>query len=289
MSAPHRDIPNVIWPGGLSLNGPHAVGSFALCPQLHGFAHEMHLRAVVESEATAVGTLVHAGLAYRYAAALNPRPDWYVYADGYDAIKRLAKNPDFADLALRVFAGYEEHWARVGDPWQPVLVEHQFVVQFPSGLYSARTDLLALEYGEFVLIDHKTCRKLSDSIRGQYAADRQMLTGLAIARASGYDVKRVVINALTKERPFPNFARYEIPLNHVAFSTLGRDTEYYIRQQAAVRAEFPDPMNRPRNWDACVRKYGVCDYFGLCTGASGAEHEFHVPAEYLASRQKAGT
>lgn len=287
MSSPHRDTSNV-WPGGPSLNGPHAVGSFALCPQLHAFAHELHLRPVIERQATAVGTLVHAALAYRYAAPLNPRPEWFVYKDGYEAIRKLASRDDFADLALHVFAAYEEHYARVGDPWTPVLVEHQFVVDFAHGKYSARTDLLAIENGEYVLIDHKILGKISDSLRGQYAADRQMMTGLAIARASGYDVKRVVINAANKDRPVPSFRRYDIPINHTAFASLGRDTAYYVALQAAVRNQFPNPYDRPRNWDACTRKYGQCDYFGLCTGTDDL-NSFHVPAEHLQGRLTRGT
>jgi hypothetical protein len=284
MNSPHSGVA-AVWPGGPSCNGPHAVGSFALCPQLHAFAHEMHLRPVVEKLAPAVGTLFHAGLAYRYAAPLNPRPDWFVYKDGYEAINALAKRPEFRDLALDMFAAYEEYY-RV-DPWTPVLVEHQFVVQLGPLAYSARTDLLALEAGEYVLIDHKSIAKLSDGIPAKYAADRQMLTGLAIARANGYDVRRVVINAATRERPYPSFRRYTVPINHEAFERLGADTQYYIDRMAETKAAFPDPMNRPRNWDACVNVFGPCEFYGLCTGKANW-HDFHVPEEHLHGRKAIG-
>lgn len=283
--APRRDN-SPVWPGGPSLNGPHAVGSFALCPQLHAYAHELHLRPVQEKLPTAVGTLVHAGLAYRYAAPLKPRPDWFIYRDGYEAINALAKREEFRDLALAIFAAYETHWTV--DPWEPVLVEHQFVVQLGPLPYSARTDLLALENGEYVLIDHKTIKSLSDGIPAKYAADRQMLTGLAIARANGYDVRRVVINAVTREMPYPSFRRYDVPINHEAFERLGADTQYYIDRMAEVRAAYPDPMNRPRNWDACVNVFGPCEFHGLCTGR-GNFHDFHVPEEHLYGRKAKAT
>lgn len=288
MSSPRRDQP-VVWPGGPSLQGPHRVGSFAICPQLEAWAHDLHLRPVLEKPAPAIGTLIHAGLAYRYAAMLPQRPEWFVYADGYQAIQELAANPEFREIALRVFAAYEEFY-RV-NRWTPVLVEHQFIVHFANGEpYSARTDLLAIENGEYVLIDHKSVGRLSSSIGARYASDRQMLTGLALARACGYDIRRVVINALTREMPYPSFQRYDVPINSVAFSRLGVDTEYYLSRMAEVRRSHPDPRSRPRNWDGCTTKFndGLCDYYRLCTTDGGFE-DFHVPEEHLHGRLKKGS
>jgi hypothetical protein len=220
---------------------------------------------------------------------LPERPSWFVYADVYEAIRVLGEaRPDFRDLALHVFAAYEEYYKV--NTWTPVLVEHQFVVQFEGGPYSARTDLLAIENGEYVLIDHKILGKLTPTVGARYATDRQMLTGLAIARASGYDVRRVVINAGTREMPYPSFRRFDVPINHEAFNRLGADTEYYIKQQAYVRQLYPDPMNRPRNFDACMTKFndGFCEYYGLCFGGASVD-QFIVPADYVHGRLKGGT
>lgn len=287
MSSPRRDAP-IVHPGGPSLQGPHRVEAFGSCPQLEALAHELHLRPVIEKLPTKVGTLVHAGLAYRYAAMLSERPDWFVYRDGYEAIAVLgADRPEFCDLAMRIFAAYEQHYAV--NTWQPVLVEHQFVVQFANGEpYSARTDLLAVEAGEYVLIDHKTVGKVAASLGASYAADRQMLTGLAIARACGYDVRRVVINAMSREMPVPTFRRFDVPISDVAFARLGSDTAYYLERMKEVRVSHPDPLNRPRNWGACMRKYGQCDFFDFCTGRAGLE-QYQVPDEYKNGREKAGT
>lgn len=287
MSSPRRDKP-VVWPGGPSLQGPHRVGAFAMCPQLEAWSQELHLRPILEKPATFIGTLVHAGLAYRYAAQLAQRPEWFVYKDGYEAINMLgATQPDMRDCALNMFAAYEEKYRN--DSWRAVLVEHQFVVHFPNGEpYSARTDLLVWDDGEYVLVDHKSVGKLSGTIRGKYSTDRQMMTGLALSRACGYDVRHIVINALTREMPFPNFKRYYIDVNPAAYASLGRDTLYTLDRMAEVRRQFPNPADRPRNWDACLTKWGFCDYFGLCTGTGGM-HDFHVPEEYKDGRQKKGT
>lgn len=253
-----------IWPGGLSKQGPHRVGAFATCPQLEAFAHELHLRHSIEKIAPAIGNLVHVGLAYRYGQLLPQRPAWLVYNSGRDALWICGyNNPEARDEALRVFDAYEAFYQQ--NTWQPLLVEHQFEVSIEGEPYTARTDLLAVENGEIVLIDHKTVRKITGNIGRSYRADRQMLTGLALARASGWDVKRVVINALSKEQPTPRFARFDVPISHVAYARLGEDTAYTLRQMKETRLRYPDPTNRPRNWDACMRKYGLCDFYSVCT------------------------
>lgn len=289
MSSPHSGR-SPVWPGGPSLNGPHAVGAFALCPQLHAFSHELHLRPVIPKPRPYVGTLIHAGVAYRYAAMLPKRPEWFVYADGYEAIRELGANrPQLRDLALAVFEAYERHWAV--DSYEPVLVEHQFVVPFEHGLYSARTDLLAVDHsdGQLTLVDHKFPGVLKPNYGANFGSDRQMLTGLAIAQANGYNVSKVVINAGSQQMPDPVFGRFEIRINPEFYSRLGQDTAYYIQLQALTKQQFPDPMNRPRNTEACLSKvYGPCDYYDLCRGNDGL-HSFAVPDEYKHGRLKEGT
>jgi hypothetical protein len=274
-SAPRANENGLVWPGGSSLQGPHRVEAFALCPQLEGFGYDVHLRRLIEHDATLIGTLVHAGLAYRYGALLPQRPDWFVYPDGRHAIWTLgvgSGRQDAAEEALRVFDAYEAY--RTVNTWHPLLVEHQFVVQMEGEPYSCRIDLLAIENGEVVLIDHKTQNKLNRQTAKYYKADRQMMTGLALARAHGWDVRRVVINALSKEYPTPRFERFDVGISELAYNRLGEDTRYFLKQMKAVRIEYPDPMLRPRNTGSCLRKYGPCDFIPLCTDGIHRLDEF---------------
>lgn len=270
-----------IHPGGLSLQGPHRVGAFALCPQLEAFAHELQLRCAVEKPATGIGVLLHVGLAYRYALMLpkEAQPSWLVYPDAMTAIAVCGENqPEYAQEAQRVLAWYYHHYNV--NTWTPVLVEHQFVTQIDQEPYSARIDLLVIENGEYVLVDHKSISKLRGSIGHSYRSDRQMMTQLALARLAGYDVKRIVINAMTKEYPRPNFMRYDVPLSGVAYDHFLQDTRYYLNRLRQTRIDYPDPWKRPRNTDACVRKYGVCDYEPICTQGQTPD----VLAEFVTKR-----
>jgi hypothetical protein len=277
-----RQNTGAVWPGGASKQGPHRVGAFSICPQLEAFGYELNLRPSIEKEATKIGTLVHVGLAYRYGTQLATahKPSWLVYQDGRYAIWICGQDrPDLAQEALRIYDAYCAHWdpliaSGVAPAFRPLLIEHQFEVGFtmPDGSsepYTARIDLLAevvLPTGREVwLIDHKTGSKLTNHTGTSYRADRQMLTGLALCRAHGFNVNRVIINAMSREYPQPRFARFEVPISHEAYSRLGADTAYVLQQMNDVRKRYPDPNNRPRSWDSCLRKYGRCDFWDVCT------------------------
>jgi hypothetical protein len=277
-----RQNTGAVWPGGSSKQGPHRVGAFDICAQLEAFGYELNLRPSIEKEATKIGTLVHVGLAYRYGSQLATahKPSWLVYPDGRYAIWICGQDrPDLAQEALRIYDAYCAHWdpliaSGVAPAFRPLLIEHQFEVGFamPDGSsepYTARIDLLAevvLPTGrELWLVDHKTGSKLTNHTGTSYRADRQMLTGLALCRAHGFNVNRVIINAMSREYPQPRFARFEVPISHEAYSRLGADTAYALERMNDVRKRFPDPNNRPRNYDACLRKYGRCDFWDVCT------------------------
>lgn len=108
------------------------------------------------------------------------------------------------------------------------------------------------------LVTHNSTYKLTKNVGYSYRTDREMLTALMLCRANGYDVKRVVINAMTKERPEPKFGRYDVPISAEAYNRIPMETVHWIQQMRAMTAAFPDPTNRPRTYASCVRKFGVC-------------------------------
>lgn len=256
-----------------------AVGAFAICKQYHGFAYELGLQPTEKREPLVVGGLWHVGLAYRYGLRMNPRPAWMVYPtpeapNARDALWTCGQEDlDLAGKALRLFDAYEA-WYTV-PTLEPILIEHQFEVVYEIDgqkvKYTLRIDLLARDHSfpgaPLTLFDHKSAYKLTKYVGHDYRADREMLTGLALCRAHGYDVQRVVINAMskgTKEDPTPKFQRYEVPISVDAYSRIGMETEYWLRDMKNVRQAFPDPHSRPRSLECCVRKYGRCDFYPVC-------------------------
>ena len=156
----------VVFPGGGSKQGPHRLGAAATCLQLEAFGYQLNIRPSVEKDATKIGTLVHVGLAYRYGAMLDKKPDWLVYPDARWAIWICGQDrPDCAAEALRIYDAYVAHYdpllaSGVVPPWKPLLVEHQFEVAFkmPDGSvepYTTRIDMLVQCGKEIWLVDHK--------------------------------------------------------------------------------------------------------------------------------------
>lgn len=282
----HTQETKVVWPGGASKQGPHRVGAFATCAQLEAFGYDLMLQPNVEKDAPVIGTLVHVGMAYRYGMLLpKPWPTWLVYPDARTALWTCGYDrPDLAREALRIFDSYCAHYDRliqagIVRQWRPIYVEHQFEVPFPmpdgtTEPYTARVDLIAYDGDDLLLIDHKFGGKLSYHYGTVYRSDRQMLTCLALARAHGCDIKRVVMNVGTREYPESRFGRFEVPVSAEAYGRLGAETQYVLERMHDVRARFPDPTNRPRTFESCIRKYGPCNFKPVC------EDGLHRLAEY---------
>lgn len=257
-----------VWPGDKNKRGPgpYHIDTFSQCPQRAAFQYEARLQPVNDTkrDPADIGTLVHVGLAYRYAQMLPQRPAWMVYPNPYAAIEECGfKRPDLAAEAKRIFAWYEYTYQK--DTLRPILVEHQFQAQLGDDLFmTARIDLLAEEFGQLVVVDHKVKGKLTKRTGDYASTDRQFVTLLALARASGFDIKRVMLNGMTRDFPTPQFRRFPVPVSAQAYERLGVDSLYYLRARNEIRNQFPDPMNRPRNFSACMTHFGLCPYDPLC-------------------------
>lgn len=250
------------------------AGAFAVCKQLHGFGYQMGLKASDEKPARKIGSLVHVALAYRYAALLPERPDWMVYPNPRDALWTCAQGDiEAATIALNVFDHYQAHYPIAQNYWRPVLVEHQFEflldVDGVPERYTLRGDLLAEDVrdGTLCYVDHKSIYKITNNVGLSYRFDREMLTALWLCRSAGYPVQRVVINAMSKgfKGQPPQFGRFDVPVSGEAYTHIYEDTVHTIREMRAIQISHPDPARRPRTPESCLRKYGVCDMWPICT------------------------
>lgn len=257
-----------VWPGERNYKGigPSHLSAFATCPQKAAFNYELRLEPLDDPrrEPAKIGDLVHVGLAYRYGARLPEKPSWMVYNDGYHAIEVLGGDrPDLVHEAKRIFAWYEHHYQK--DSLVPVAVEKQLNVALEGEWLSVRMDLLAWDFSDLVVVDHKCQKSLTKNEGISRAADRQMMMLVAILRSNGYDVKRAVLNGMTRGFPEPKFQRFDVPISQAAYDRLAKDSLYYLRQRRAVREQFPDPYFRPRNFDACMQaRFGLCQFDPLC-------------------------
>jgi len=253
-----------------------------MCPQLETFGYELGLRQVVRDPYTFLGSLYHVALAYWYALLLQVKPAWYVYASPEEAVRACGHDRlDLVDDALELFTVYTRTYPRESDPWQPVLVEMQLVSTAEGEVYSTRLDMLAWDPAVgYVLTNHKANAR--ETKAAAYYTDVQVLTEIAQARASGYDVKKYYINEMVKKvvrrkgTTPPRAHRIPVNVSPVAYARIAADMGYYLRARQHVVVEFPDPMNRPRNYGACHGKYRLCDFYALCADGPARLHEYYV-------------
>lgn len=268
---------SVVTPGERNYKGigPSHLSTFASCPQRAAFQYEAHLEPVGDTkrEPARIGELVHVGLAYRYGAMLPQRPGWMVYPSPAEAIAAVgAERPDLTLQAQRIFAWYEYVYQK--ENVVPVLVEAVLNAPLEEEWVAARVDFVGWIDGILTVADHKVQKTLHKATASIMSTDRQMLTILAAARANGYDVQRVMLNGMTRDYPEPKFRRFDVQISHDAYGRLGQDTLYYLRQRRVMRDMYPDPYNRPRNFDACMTRFGLCPFHKLCRDGLHRLNEF---------------
>lgn len=285
-----RALANAVWPGASLGPKPAHTGpkiprtscasltAFINCPQLYAFGYEMGLGLEFEEPARKIGSLLHVGLAYRYGGLLEQKPSWMVYPGPREAIWTCGQNtPEAAIEALRLFDAYVEAYPQ--PQWRPLLVEHQFqtdlMIDGRTERYTLRVDLVGYDVndGALTLVDHKSIGRMTAKVGQRYTVDREMLTGLALCRAAGLDIERVVINAISKERP-PRFGLFDVALSPEAYARLGTETVDWIRRLRQVAADHPDPTERPRAYENCMGKYGVCDFYSVCAHSKNRLGEY---------------
>jgi len=266
-----------VWPGERNYKGigPSHLSTFASCAQRAAFNYELRLEPLDDPrrDPAKVGDLIHAALAYHYGAMLSQRPGWMVYGGPQEAIYALASDrSDLAWEAWRIFSWYLHYYQN--DSFRPIAVENQLNVKLEDEWLSVRMDLLAYEGSDLVVVDHKSKKTLPRNTGQILSTDRQMLMLLGILRANGHDVRRVIVNGMTRDFPEPRFRRFSVPISEAAYERLATDTLYYLRMRRQTRQQFPDPYFRPRNFDACMTRYGLCPFDGLCRDGFHRLEEF---------------
>lgn len=162
-----------------SPSGPGDLGSSALlaagvCPFLFGMRYIAGLVPAPEMnhlyEDRLRGSLVHAGIAYHYAARMPNPPKWFHERTLEEEWLNLAKGqPLLIDQARRTTDFYNEYCRF--ERWEPLAVEHQFKATVkeidPEGsgpeddvIVSAKLDLVPRTSPDTVsIVDHKSTTK----------------------------------------------------------------------------------------------------------------------------------
>lgn len=133
--------------------------------------------------------------------------------------------------------------------------------------WTGKIDLLAREYGELWVVDHKTTSILGQTFWDQFQFSPQTL-GYTYASYQVFSERPAgaIINCLALREPTPSgkpirFERQEFRYSHEHVEEWKNDTMTLTADFLShlVRGNFP----RARSW--CIGKYGKCPYFDVCT------------------------
>jgi len=252
--------------GASSGRGWSSFSTFQRCPHAwyKRYVEQFRPTLLVESPSLTVGTLVHTYLAVHYARMMDPA---YPLTPDDVADQLIGCNPQFLELAWRVFSGYRLYYSY--EVITPLAVEYD--LRDPRTGESTRYDLVAY-FPEGIngrlpgtyIVEHKTASRFdADALEG-WANDGEILGEVALWKHLGLDrrfgpLQGVLVNLLGKQKD-PQYHR-----------TLVAPTSWKIQQHLRdlTRWEGLIQLARstrsfPRARQGCIGRYGRCDYWDHC-------------------------
>lgn len=255
---------------GQSTRGFHRLSMYQECPQKFAYSNILNLKPKKSGFELGLGTLVHIGLAHRYAIQMGQDE-----LDPIVAMEQYAQENFMTGVlgsAKDLYVAYDKRWTQ--EDFVAVDVEREFRINVAEELYTQRVDLVAKMDGKIIFIDHKTYGKYKSKweTRGQFMG--LMVLGRNLVPET-YNV------------PFGGIWVNEICTmkNRVAFDRKKVDTPisvsdafvYNIKRsyEEIKLLEEKDPWAYPKNFSACEGKYGRgCEYMSLCTKGKFALEEY---------------
>lgn len=262
--------------GSSGPDGASAATSFKSCPRQYALSYEAPNAARSDSPATALGTLVHAGLAQHYARILARQhgADPAAYMSPDEAIEaHRSKGLLYANQAAqaqKLVVGHEAKWANLESRWTILGVEYLFAVDFTVDGHTAkrtgRADLVFSSAGRFYLLDHKTAGRITATTAQEYGRSDQFLAlQYAGIEAWGEAFGGVVCNLIQSDGE--RYIRPPLPPVAGFLRDYPASVVYYAKLRDQLRAAGKPPAEWPAaiSLHACRNRYADCPHLQACT------------------------
>ena len=251
-----------------SSHGIHKLLTFISCPRKYAYRYVLNLRLPFDKTALSLGTAVHAGLEAHYLGR-----DWHL------ALKHLGQNPEFTyviDKASKILANYFLKYK--GEKLHVLSVEREYGITVEGLLFTRRFDLVYEAGGFLYVVDHKTA---SDPKRrtGQAELDptlmsQELVGRITCERVHGYKYGGAVLN-LIPTGSGGVFSRYPLRFPPRMVEEMATSLGRWLRGEQTARSSDMSPWDYTQTW-SCYEKYGICDYYRLCTLGPEALGEYTV-------------
>lgn len=238
------------------------------CPRKFSLRYEYRIAAQGMNRAASLGSAVHRGLAlYNWGRRQSN-------ASSDDARKAIMDGSEALDVrteAVHYVASYIRHYNGDVDEGfdRVVAVEKFFRLRDDRLNFTGRYDLVGAEGKWPIIVDYKTASRMGDPAQ-EFGLYGQFLGMYESWNRTPKPVLRV--SQIVKKNE-PEFRIFQINVTAAQaarwrkdLAALHRDLERYTKT-----GYFP------RRYNACVGRYGPCEYLALCTIGPNAAGSYHVP------------
>lgn len=252
------------------------LAALAHCPRDYYYTDQVRKGLLTDPKAgdsLLLGILVHEGLAalwQQWTIEAIWAPSLALDAiDGAAAASGAAK--PLVDEARKAILDYAEQWAGVRDHWKPVSVAPLDVPPQPWTVlyeqFAAYPDLI-VESGQMyplLVVDHKTSMWKFEADKWEWHPE--LLTQcLAAQQLRPESPIFYTIDFL--QRPGKRSNVWCFPATPIWEFTKAKQeaADYWISHLFNLRNYYEGDHLWPREWSQCQTPYGLCKWFGKCTG-----------------------
>lgn len=251
-----------------SSHGIHKLLTLASCPRKYGYRYVLNLRPPFDGVAVSKGTAVHAGL-----------EAFYLGKDWREAMRKLRGNPQFAgvlDNAIAILGNYFQKWKH--EKLHVVSVEREYGIIIEGYLFTRRLDLVYEKEGFLYVVDHKTAadpkRRTGQSELDPTLMSQELIGRIACTREHGLKYGGALLN-LIPTGSGGTFSRWTLRFPPRMVADMPKSLGRFLKAEANLRASDVSPWEYTQTW-ACYSKYGVCEYWQLCTQGPEALDQYTV-------------
>lgn len=260
-----------------------SIQTWRKCQRLWKYKHSDMVRPEAKAPALRMGSAIHDALECR---DLGHHIDAVFTAmrNSYDG------DPDRNFAVCHAMVGaYDVVYFDDAEHWETIALEHQFLLDLPSGTLEGKLDKVARckKTGQLYLWERKTSSLPVDNPAhdywGQLSIDSQLNLYYYAVKVEFGEVPHVMYDVIRKpqHRPRKGEALEEFA-QRVARDMIDKKDAYFFRKQVhATEARRQVLLHEsletvseienyrgiyPRNASACVRAWGSCEYLDVCCG-----------------------
>lgn len=249
-----------------SSHGIHKLLTLANCPRKYGYRYVLGLRLPFDGVAVTKGTAVHHGLEWHYAGK-----DWRV------GMQQLRSKPEFAGVienAIAILGNYFQVYKH--EKLNVVSVEREYAIRVEGFLFTRRLDLVFERDGLLWIVDHKTAadpkRRTGQSELDPTLMSQELIGRVACTVEHGLKYGGALLN-LIPTGSGGKFSRWPLHFPARMIQDMPRSLARWLKGEAAMLSSDVSPWEYTQTW-ACYSKYGVCDYWTLCTQGPDALDQY---------------